>query len=119
MLSNRVVEAHEALELGLADELAAPGEAVAIAGQRALDEAEGAAMPRQFIIDWFARDISEALDYEQSVQPILLNSAEPPKVAPLAEKELRCSGALMPDGSGSRRSGSGSVSGNLVPCAER
>jgi enoyl-CoA hydratase/carnithine racemase len=76
LLTNRVVEAPEALDLGMVDELADAGDVVRIAGLRALEEADGASLPRQFIVDWFARDVAEALEYEQSLQPMLLNSAD-------------------------------------------
>lgn len=76
ILTNRVIEATEALELGIVDELAAPGETLRLAGQLALEEAQGAAMPRQFVLDWFSRDLAAALEYEQSLQPILINSAD-------------------------------------------
>lgn len=76
MLSNRPVDAGEALTLGIADELADPGDAVRLAGALALEEAAGAPLPRQLITDWFARDIAAALDYEQQNQPTLLNSSD-------------------------------------------
>lgn len=76
LLSNRVVEGPEALDVGLVDELADAGDAVRLAGEIALVEADCAPLARQSIIDWFARDIGEALEYEQSVQPGLLNSAD-------------------------------------------
>ncbi|WP_319530172.1 enoyl-CoA hydratase/isomerase family protein [uncultured Cohaesibacter sp.] len=76
LLTNRVVKADEALALGVVDELAEAGTALELAERIALEEAEGAILPRHFIIDWFARDVAEALDYEQSLQPMLLNSAD-------------------------------------------
>lgn len=76
LLTNRVVEAPEALDSGMVDELADAGDVVRVAGLRAMEEAEGASLPRQFIVDWFARDVAEALEYEQSLQPMLLNSAD-------------------------------------------
>ena len=76
LLSNRVVDASYALNLGLVDELADVGDVLRMASEIALQEAEGASMPRQFIIDWFARDITAALDFEQSIQPMLINSAD-------------------------------------------
>ncbi|WP_375262995.1 enoyl-CoA hydratase/isomerase family protein [Palleronia sp.] len=76
LLNNRVVEAPEALELGIADELAEPGGAARLAGDLALQEADAAPLPRQFILDWFARDLNDALDYEATLQPALLNSAD-------------------------------------------
>lgn len=76
ILTNRVVGAPEAEALGIVDELAEPGEALRAASAVALAEAEGAALPRQFILDWFARDLAEALEYEQTLQPLLLNSAD-------------------------------------------
>ncbi len=75
-LNNRVVAAPQAHEMGIVDELADPGDAVKAAGELALQEADGAPLPRQYIIDWFARDIHAALEYEQTVQPALLNSAD-------------------------------------------
>lgn len=76
LLSNRVVEADEALATGMVDELAQPGQAQALAGKLALAEAAIAPLARQFTIDWFARDVASALEYEQQIQPILLNSAD-------------------------------------------
>jgi len=76
ILTNRVVDAPEAHEMGIVDELADPGDAVRLAGHLALEEAQGAAMPRQFVLDWFSRDLAAALEYEQSLQPLLINSAD-------------------------------------------
>lgn len=76
LIDNRVVEAPEALDLGIADTLADPGDAVRLAGELALREADGAPMPRQFILDWFARDLAEALEYEATLQPVMLDSAD-------------------------------------------
>lgn len=74
--SNRVIGAEEALALGMADEMAEPGEALARACELALEEADTAPLPRQFIADWFARDVDAALDYERSLQPMLLGSED-------------------------------------------
>ena len=52
------------------------GTALDLACKFALEEAAGAMLPRHFIVDWFARDIAEALGYEQSLQPGLINSAD-------------------------------------------
>ncbi|MFS4437771.1 enoyl-CoA hydratase/isomerase family protein [Paracoccaceae bacterium GXU_MW_L88] len=76
MLDNRVIDAEEAHGLGICDALASPAEAVAMASELALKEAEVAPLPRQFILDWFARDVSAALDYEAAIQPMLINSAD-------------------------------------------
>lgn len=76
ILNNRVVEAPEGLAMGLTDELCDPGDALEMAAATARLQAETAPMPRQFIIDWFARDIAAALDYEQTIQPALLNSQD-------------------------------------------
>ncbi|XDA97913.1 enoyl-CoA hydratase/isomerase family protein [Sulfitobacter sp. LCG007] len=76
ILSNRVVGAEEAETLGIVDALAEPGDALAAASALALEEAAGPALARQFILDWFARDLSAALEYEQALQPMLLNSAD-------------------------------------------
>jgi enoyl-CoA hydratase/carnithine racemase len=76
ILSNRVVAAAEAETLGIVDELADAGDALRVASVLALEEAEGPAMARQAIVDWFARDLSAALEYEQALQPMLLNSAD-------------------------------------------
>ncbi|WP_417741827.1 enoyl-CoA hydratase/isomerase family protein [Salipiger sp.] len=76
LLDNRVVEASEAQEIGLVDTLADPGAAVWLAGELALQEAGEAPLPRQFILDWFARDLSEALEYEARLQPVLINSTD-------------------------------------------
>lgn len=76
ILTNRVVEAPEAETSGIVDALADPGAALRVASELALAEADTPAMARQFIVDWFARDLSDALAYEQSLQPMLLNSAD-------------------------------------------
>lgn len=76
ILTNRVVDAAEAHRMGMVDELAEPGAALSVASALALDEAAGPALARQVIIDWFARDLAAALDYEQALQPTLLNSAD-------------------------------------------
>ncbi|MEO1910175.1 MAG: enoyl-CoA hydratase/isomerase family protein [Paracoccus sp. (in: a-proteobacteria)] len=76
ILGNRVVAAPEAESLGIVDELAEPGEALRMASALALQEAQGPAMARQVILDWFARDLAAALEYEQALQPMLLNSAD-------------------------------------------
>lgn len=76
ILTNRVLGATEALDMGVVDELADPGEALRAASAIALEEAEVPALPRQFVVDWFARDISAALEYEQAIQPLLMNSAD-------------------------------------------
>ena len=76
LLTNRVIDAPEALTLGAVDVLADAGDVLRRACEIALQEAEGAPLPRQFIVDWFARDVAAALDYEQSIQPALLNSAD-------------------------------------------
>lgn len=76
ILGNRVVTAPEAEVLGIVDELADAGEALRVASELALAEAEGPALPRQFVLDWFARDLAAALEYEQTLQPMLLNSAD-------------------------------------------
>ncbi|TRW94598.1 enoyl-CoA hydratase/isomerase family protein [Paracoccus sp. M683] len=76
ILTNRVVDAPEAERLGMVDELADANDALRVASALAMDEAQGPAMPRQFVLDWFARDLSAALEYEQALQPMLLNSAD-------------------------------------------
>ncbi|WP_174803071.1 enoyl-CoA hydratase/isomerase family protein [Martelella limonii] len=76
ILSNRVVSGEEAERIGLVDQLTDPGDVLAAASALALAEASGPAMPRQFVLDWFARDLAEALEYEQALQPILINSAD-------------------------------------------
>jgi len=76
LLDNRVIEAKDAFDLGLADELADAGEAAQLAGELALKEADVAPLPRQFILDWFARDLAAALDHEATLQPVLMNSAD-------------------------------------------
>lgn len=76
ILDNRVVEAPEAQALGMSDQLCASGEALDRASAIARLQAEAAPLPRQFIIDWFARDVAAALDYEQTIQPALLNSLD-------------------------------------------
>ncbi|MEO1986457.1 MAG: enoyl-CoA hydratase/isomerase family protein [Martelella sp.] len=76
ILTNRVVGAEEAEALGIVDELADAGETLRAASVLALEEAAGSALARQFVVDWFARDVSAALEYEQALQPMLLNSAD-------------------------------------------
>lgn len=76
LLDNRVIDAPEAQDLGITDALAEPGEAARLAGELALKEAETAPLARQFILDWFARDLAQALDYEATLQPTLINSAD-------------------------------------------
>jgi enoyl-CoA hydratase/carnithine racemase len=76
ILTNRVVNAPEALAMGMVDELAEAGDAAHLAGRLALEEAQGPALPRQFVLDWFSRDLAAALEYEQALQPILLDSAD-------------------------------------------
>ncbi|WP_417839563.1 enoyl-CoA hydratase/isomerase family protein [Tritonibacter scottomollicae] len=76
VLSNSVVAAPEAQPLGIVDELAEAGDALRVASGLALQDAEAPALARQAIIDWFARDLAAALEYEQAMQPILLNSAD-------------------------------------------
>ena len=66
-MSDRKIAANEAL----ADE----GEAMEVACTLALEDAEGVPLPRQYIADWFTRDVDAALEYERQLQPILLNSA--------------------------------------------
>ena len=60
----------------MVDHLAAPGSALDDAVTLVNDEAKAAPLPRQFITDWFARDVDQALDFERQVQPQLLNSAD-------------------------------------------
>lgn len=76
ILSNRRIEAEEALVLGIVDELAEPGSAADAARKIARAQAAEAPLPRQLVTDWFARGIDEALDFERSVQPALLNGAD-------------------------------------------
>ncbi|MDD8024027.1 MAG: enoyl-CoA hydratase-related protein, partial [Paracoccaceae bacterium] len=76
ILTNRVVNAPEALAMGMVDELAEAGDAAHLAGRLALEEAQGPTLPRQFVLDWFSRDLAAALEYEQALQPILLDSAD-------------------------------------------
>ena len=76
VLTNRVIEGSQAHELGIVDLLADAGNALEMAKVQASEEAYGAPLPRQFINDWFARDLSAALEYEQSIQPLLLNSED-------------------------------------------
>lgn len=76
MLTNQPVEASEALVKGIVDVISEAGQALETAVSLAREEAAAAPLPRQFIIDWFAQDIARVLDHEQSIQPILLNSAD-------------------------------------------
>ncbi|TJZ85500.1 enoyl-CoA hydratase/isomerase family protein [Paracoccus hibiscisoli] len=76
LLDNRVIEGPEAQAMGIADHLCDPGQALEIAVATARQQADAAPLPRQFIIDWFARDVAAALDYEQTIQPGLLNSQD-------------------------------------------
>ena len=56
--------------------LAGEGEAMEVACTLVLEDAEGAPLPRQYIADWFARDVDAAVEYERQLQPIFLNSAD-------------------------------------------
>jgi len=76
ILSNRVTSAEEAEAMGMVDELADAGGAADAACAIAASEATGAPLPRQFLTDWFARDVEVALAYERQLQPLLLNSAD-------------------------------------------
>lgn len=76
ILDNRRVDADEALRLGIVDHLVPADDLLAAASARALEEAATAPLARQFINDWFARDVGAALDYEQQLQSLLLNSAD-------------------------------------------
>lgn len=76
LLGNAPLGAEEANGLGIVDMVADPGGAVETAVTLALKEAAGAPLPRQFVLDYFARAVDAALDYEHGVQPILLNSSD-------------------------------------------
>ncbi|MBA4490053.1 enoyl-CoA hydratase/isomerase family protein [Paracoccus sp. S1E-3] len=76
ILDNRRVDAAEALDLGIVDQLVPADGLLAAASACALQEAATAPMVRQLVNDWFAREIGAALDYEQQLQPLLLNSAD-------------------------------------------
>jgi enoyl-CoA hydratase/carnithine racemase len=76
IVSNRVIDAEEAERTGMVEALADPGGAVDAACDIAQAEAAGAPLPRQFLSDWFARDVEAALAYERQLQPLLLNSAD-------------------------------------------
>ncbi|MHA7874372.1 enoyl-CoA hydratase/isomerase family protein [Roseivivax sp.] len=76
ILNNRAVTAEEAERLGMVEELAEPGGALEAALAQVRAEAEAAPLPRHYVIDWFAREVDAALDYERQVQPDLLNSAD-------------------------------------------
>ena len=76
LLGNAVMDAAEAERVGVADLLAEPGAALSTACEAALREAEGAPLPRGYLVDWFARDVDAALDFERSVQPVLMESAD-------------------------------------------
>ncbi|NHF74626.1 enoyl-CoA hydratase/isomerase family protein [Paracoccus xiamenensis] len=75
-LDNRAVDATEALAMGIADHLTTADELLAVASAHALEEAATAPLARQFVNDWFARDLGAALDYEQQLQSLLLNSSD-------------------------------------------
>lgn len=75
-LNNRIVGAGEAFDLGIVDALSEAGDALTLAVDMALEDAKGAPLPRHSIIDWFARSIHEALEFEQTIQPTLLNSED-------------------------------------------
>ena len=76
ILTNTPVGAEDAERIGMVDQLAAPGTALDDAVALVNDDAKAAPLPRQFIADWFARDVDKALDFERQVQPQLLNSAD-------------------------------------------
>lgn len=76
ILDNRPVDADQALRFGIIDHLVPADQLLAAACARALEEAAMAPLPRQFINDWFARDLGAALDYEQQLQALLLNSQD-------------------------------------------
>lgn len=76
ILSNAVVGAEQAEAMGLVDVLSDPGGALEVAIGIAAAQAETAPLPRQLVLDWFAREVDAALDYERRVQPFLLNSAD-------------------------------------------
>lgn len=76
MLSNQITGAEDGQAMGMVDVLAEPGGALEAALDLADEQANGAPLPRQFVLDWFAREVDAALDFERSVQPILLNSAD-------------------------------------------
>lgn len=76
MLDNPRIGAPEALDLGIVDGLADPGQALARALEVAREEAATAPLPRMYLNDFFRARVLEALDYERRVQPVLLNSAD-------------------------------------------
>ena len=76
IMTNKPVGAEDALAMGMIDEIAESGGALELACALAIEEAAGAPLPRQFINDWFAREVDAAVNYEQALQPILLNSTD-------------------------------------------
>jgi enoyl-CoA hydratase/carnithine racemase len=76
ILSNPRIDAVEAERIGMVDIVCDAGTACDRAVDLAREEAAEAPLPRHFVTDWFARDIAAALDYERSIQPMLLNSAD-------------------------------------------
>ena len=76
ILSNATVAAEEAERLGMVDSLSDPGDALERALELADAQADTAPLPRQLVLDWFARDVDAALDFERQIQPYLLNSAD-------------------------------------------
>lgn len=76
ILSNVEVGAEQGEAMGLVDVLTEPGAALATATGMADAQAKSAPLPRQFVLDWFARDVDAALDFERQVQPFLLNSTD-------------------------------------------
>ena len=76
ILSNAQTGAEEAAAMGIVDTLSDPGQALAIAIELAEAQAATAPLPRQLVLDWFARGVDEALDFERQMQPYLLNSAD-------------------------------------------
>ena len=74
LLGNETIDAETAERLGIVDVLADPGCACDAACALALDQSRQAPLPRHHVADWFARDVDAALDYERTVQPVLLGS---------------------------------------------
>lgn len=76
ILSNAKTTAAAAHAIGMVDVVTPAGRALDTALDLAALQADEAPLPRQFVLDWFARDVDAALDYERQIQPLLLNSAD-------------------------------------------
>jgi 2-(1,2-epoxy-1,2-dihydrophenyl)acetyl-CoA isomerase len=76
ILSGARLDAARALELGVVDQLAPAGEALAAACAVARAAAEAAPLPRALVKDFLAAEVDRALEFELRVQPFLMLSAD-------------------------------------------